>query len=99
MATTSDSAKGSSAAIAAAASDTEAQRLADFALRFTLADAPAAVVAKAKAHMLVAFGLALAATGFDFAREILAGAKALGMKRPRAGDRPSPADARVLSHG
>lgn len=57
---------------------TEAQRLADFALGLKLADVPAAVVAKAKAHMLDAFGLALAATGFDFANEILAGAKAMG---------------------
>lgn len=57
---------------------TEAQRLADFALDLELADVPAPVVAKAKAHILDAFGLALAATGFDFAHEILAGAKALG---------------------
>ncbi len=60
------------------ASGTEAQRLAEFALGLDLADVPAPVIAKAKAHMLDAFGLALAATGFDFAREILAGAKALG---------------------
>lgn len=57
---------------------TEAQKLADFALGLKLADVPSTVVAKAKAHMLDGFGLALAATGFDFSKEFLAGAMALG---------------------
>ncbi len=56
----------------------EAQKLAAFAARMRLADVPRTVVDKAKAHMLDGFGLALAATGFDFSREFLAGAKALG---------------------
>ncbi|WP_293881291.1 MmgE/PrpD family protein [Sphingomonas sp.] len=80
---------------------TEAQRLADFALHLQLADVPAPVVAKAKAHMLDAFGLALAATGFDFAREILAGAKALGGSGDAtalgSGERLPPANAALVN--
>lgn len=84
MATTTDAAADRPAAATAPerVPDTESQRLADFALGLTIADVPAPVVAKAKAHMLDAFGLALAATGFDFAGEILAGAEALGGSGP-----------------
>ena len=52
--------------------------LADFALDLRLEDVPAALVAKAKGHMLDALGIALASSGFDFAGPILEGARMLG---------------------
>ncbi|MCA6123172.1 MmgE/PrpD family protein [Bradyrhizobium sp. WSM 1704] len=57
---------------------TESGRLAAFALGLRLEDVPADVLVLAKEHLLDAFGIALASTGFDFGKAILAGARELG---------------------
>jgi 2-methylcitrate dehydratase PrpD len=58
--------------------NTEASRLAKFALELNMEDIPSDVLTLAKEHFLDAFGIALASTGFDFGRAILSGASNLG---------------------
>ena len=57
---------------------TMSSTLADFALDLTIEDVPAALLRKAKQHMLDGLGIALAASGFDFAGPVLNGARKLG---------------------
>lgn len=59
-------------------SGTEAQKLASFTLELDLADVPLSLIDKAKGHLLDGLGIALASTGFDYGRSIVAGARALG---------------------
>ena len=58
-------------------SGTEAQKFSAFTLGLDLDDVPAALVEKAKGHLLDGLGIALASTGFDYGRSIVAGARAL----------------------
>ena len=76
-------------AIAPTHTGTQSQRLAAWANGLRLEDVPAAVVDKAKDHLLDALGIALASTGFEYASATLAGAKALG----------GSGDATVLAYG
>jgi 2-methylcitrate dehydratase PrpD len=57
---------------------TIAESLAEFIARLDYAAIPAAVRAQAKLHWLDSIGVALAASGFDFARKACAGLAALG---------------------
>jgi 2-methylcitrate dehydratase PrpD len=61
-----------------------ARALADFAARLRYEDIPSPVLDLAKLLILDAFGCGLAATGYDFARATLAGARALGGDGPCA---------------
>jgi 2-methylcitrate dehydratase PrpD len=62
----------------ASGAPTISENLADFALQLRLGNVPVAIVAKAKAHLLDALGIALASTAFDFGRSILAAGSELG---------------------
>ncbi len=66
------------AAEAPGARTTVSTAFARFAAGLELAQVPDELVAKAKAHMLDALGIALASTGFDYAGPILEGARKLG---------------------
>jgi 2-methylcitrate dehydratase PrpD len=57
---------------------TEAQRIATFALGLQLREVPSAVRETAKEHFLDSLGTAIAASGFDFGRVTLEGARTLG---------------------
>ncbi len=57
---------------------TIAESLAEFIARLDYASIPAAVRAQAKLHWLDSIGVALASSGFDFARKACAGLAALG---------------------
>ena len=57
--------------------NTEAQKFSSFALGLDLNEVPNELVDKAKGHLLDGLGIALASTGFDYGRSILAGAQAL----------------------
>ncbi len=57
---------------------TVSSNLARFASGLTLKEVPEGLVAKAKAHLLDALGIALASTGFEYAQPILEGARKLG---------------------
>lgn len=61
-----------------AATATESEKLAHFALGLTLDDIPTDVLTLAREHFLDALGIALASTRFDFGEAILKGAQALG---------------------
>ncbi len=90
-----------------AATRTEAEAIADFALGLDLARVPPAVVELAKEHFLDALGVALASSTWDFARAALQGARELGEGTQAtaigSGVKLPPASAAlvngVLSHG
>jgi 2-methylcitrate dehydratase PrpD len=63
---------------AADAAPTISENFADFALQLRLGSVPVSIVAKAKAHLLDALGIALASTAFDYGRSILATGTELG---------------------
>lgn len=62
----------------AAASPTESQKIAAFALELKLADVPQDVLTLAKEHLLDVIGIALASSRFDIGRTVLQAAHELG---------------------
>ncbi len=62
-----------------ATAPTIAETLAAFVIGLDYAAIPAAIRAKAKLHLLDSIGIALAASGFEYARKACAGIRALGM--------------------
>ena len=63
---------------AALATQTESQKLAQFALNLKLEDVPADVLTLAKEHLLDVIGISLASSKFDIGESVLKGAKELG---------------------
>ena len=63
---------------ATALAQTEAEKIASFALNLQLADVPAEVLTLAKEHFLDVIGIALASSRFDIGRSVLQGAQELG---------------------
>lgn len=68
----------------AAGTATVSEKLADFAARFELEQAPAKVVEVAKLHILDCFGIGLASTTMDYGQRAVTAARELG------GEGPSP---------
>ena len=68
----------------AAVTATVSEKLADFAARFELEQAPAKVVEVAKLHILDCFGIGLASTTMDYGQRAVTAARELG------GEGPSP---------